>query len=147
MEHRARQGLAAIVATTHLTLPVATPFTSAPGSFVQVADFGAFTKQNAGTRVRISWTGTPIGGNAFACQFQLRVDGNTPPTGDGTSYAGTGGAPGTDGGFSTTADVYDLSGLSAGAHEITVWIRQVGVGSCVLQAGGYGASLYVDELS
>jgi len=47
----------------------------------------------------------------------------------------------------TTADLYDLAGLSAGAHDITVWIRQVGTGNCVLQAGGYAASLYVDELN
>jgi len=126
-------------------MPAATPETAAAGDYVQVADFGTFTKQNANTRVRISWTGTPISGSAFACQFQLRVDATPPPAGDGTSFAGVG--FGTNGAFGTTADVYDLAGLSAGAHDITVWIRQVGTGNCVLQAGGYAASLYVDELN
>jgi hypothetical protein len=133
--------------TTRLTTSTQNFFTTSDLLFHERQTLGTFTKDNAGTRVRVTWQAPAwirSSGGTPSCTFQLRVDG-TKDTGS-TSTAvepGEGGDAvlsldeGIAFGEAPIQDTADFAGLAAGPHTVTVWVRGVDGATCVVNPGSF----------
>jgi hypothetical protein len=108
-----------------------------------IRTIGSFTKLNAGTAVEVTWNslqrniGAPAN-NTF-CQWQVRIDGAVA-TGLDSSNSGA-----VMYGEHAPVLIHDRwTGLSAGTHTISIWLRGGG-GQCTDTWFGFEASTLVVE--
>ncbi len=109
----------------------------------KVRVLGSFTKQSAATDILIEWNDHVLVTDSF-CHYQLRVD-DLKDNGSATlPYDHTAGGNSVNyatGSFATTA-VFD--GLSAGTHELSVYVRGFGTG-CELNDGNFSNTAIITE--
>lgn len=146
---------------THLTIDINGYFVEGPGSsvltysgstsatpsfpptFTSFRTVGTFTKLSASTDIHATLlshmdnTGT-VG---TFCQFQLRID-NLMPDGGLPSYGG--GAVGY-GDAQSYVDSGHWTGLGAGTHTVSIWLRGNSGGLCYDNFGNFGRQVLIEE--
>jgi len=119
-------------------------------AYALVRTLGSFTKQQAGTVVKLTWTSHGSVQGSF-CDFQLRIDGTTDEgTTDLVGLTGAGravlwntfGTPAMGYPFSVSA-VY--AGLGAGARNVEVYVRGFAT-MCNLNDGNFPELVIVEEM-
>ena len=114
------------------------------GVYEQIETIGTFTKVYADTDVLLQWRADGTVSGAW-CEFQLRVDGAKDTGSTSTSFEATsGGSAVLRATFMPISVPALFPGLSAGDHEVTVWVRGAAVG-CGLNANDFGQDLLVTE--
>jgi hypothetical protein len=86
------------------------------------------------------------GGAGSVCEFQLRVDGNKDTGSASTGFESTSGASAvlyTT--FSPVAVTGIFTGLAAGNHAVSIWVRAVGATECGNNNGNFGQDVWVEE--
>jgi len=122
---------------------------SSPSTTIKfLRNAGAFTKQQAGTAVKLTWIGHgSVAG--LSCFYQLRVNGQTE---SGTSSL-TGGAIVNNYDSADENDVQQFAvtayfqDLPAGVLDIDVWDRGVSASACTLNPGNWTHTIYVEEVN
>ena len=120
---------------------------SVSNAYEQVESIGTVTKLQAGTVLRVAVNDTVgadgLQGGAVGCALQLRIDG-VNDTGSSSTNADTG-SEAVIGAYTTeifpATIVTDFTGLPAGTHTLSLWLRAPyirGGGYCY---EGYGADL------
>lgn len=119
-------------------------------NFVLAKTIGTFTKGAAGSTIKLTWTGTPVVASAFYCSWELRIDGADDSGATNTSFNIVSGAftlasqNATTPGSASAIGVW--SGLATGTHTVTIWVRQLGAGSCVLNNGNFPNDILAEEM-
>jgi hypothetical protein len=124
-------------------------------TFHQRIRLGTFTKDSGESRVRITWQGPAWieGTSDGTCAYQLRVDGSKDTGSTNSAYeAGEGGDAvlwlhnGATFNEGAITDTVYFTGLSAGSHEITMWVRGTGNPTCFINPGVFTMTTYVEEM-
>jgi hypothetical protein len=109
-----------------------------PGVFEPLLTVGSFTKLRSESDIVLHWTGHATT-TASHCNFQLRIDGAHDGANTGTAVMQGAGQ------FGVTAL---FTGLPAGAHTVSIWVRGLGNATpprCGLNPGNYPTSILVEE--
>ena len=132
-------GPTGVIATTVVVYSTTTT-DATPGTAKEVRTFPSFTKANAGTKIQVVWN-SHVSANGGFCNFQVRVDGVQPSTNDfGAVVSGA-----TPTNFYPVSTTNVTSGLAAGTHTLSLWIRGVGATSCTENPGNYERTITVTE--
>lgn len=137
-------------ATTKRTVDASQPGefnTAATSALAKVRDLGTFTKDQAGTVIRLTDADDDASPSGTYCTFQLRIDdANT----DGSTSTGFGGFTG----FEATLDSTDavpvvltglFTGLGTGTHTVSLWAAATGSATCEENVGNFRHALLVEE--
>jgi hypothetical protein len=107
-------------------------------TYEQLDDLDSFSKAYEGTTIKLTWTdhvatgGTP--GTSF-CDYQVRVDGDVPDADARAVNYDT----------EQAVELTEIfSGLAAGSHDLTLWVRGNGT-SCSVNHGNFTQSVLVEE--
>ncbi|HNQ87805.1 MAG TPA: hypothetical protein PKM73_04135 [Verrucomicrobiota bacterium] len=94
-------------------------------SFKKVADIGTFVKQMAGSTIEVTFNGRTyiesMAGGATGATFELRIDNNATPNGRARSSLRRAEAGDTDGVPTSITGIF--TGLTAGSHVVSMWVR------------------------
>ncbi len=129
---------------TRLDYSGATPVVT-DGSFQKVRDVGVFTKAAADTGVQLTWQSPVFKSlpSPASCVWQVRVDG---VNGSGTtSLSGADAVVYMEQQAVTWVDYF--SGLAAGPHTVSIWVRGTGGTTCGDNSGNFPRSVFVEEMS
>ena len=140
------QGVSGVTNVTRL--PVASNSAVAPEiDYELLRDVGAFTKQAAGSRIKLTWNGrnSGTGTGEWFCDFQLRIDTSAPGGAGGRAVVLDAGSTANE---ESSAPTAFFSGLSAGVHQVEIWVRgNTGfTTSCATAEGGFEDEIYVEEM-
>jgi hypothetical protein len=147
-------GPSGITKVTRLVTTAQDNFAPTDNDFHQRLTLGTFTKDAAATRVRALWQGPAWIEGGSTCTYQLRIDGKKDTGSVNPAYEpGEGGdsvlwlANGATFNENAIADTADFTGLAAGTHTITVWVRGVSnPSSCFINPGVFTMTVLVDEM-
>ena len=113
-----------------------------------VSEVGPFTKNQAGSRIKLIWNGTGQVDSAGAgfCDFQLRIDGLPPGGEGGRGIVFANGQAVAESAISTVAY---FGGLTPGAHQVDIYVRSnpaTTTRCTVAPGGGFEDEIFVEEL-
>jgi uncharacterized coiled-coil protein SlyX len=105
--------------------------------FIQLRELGSFNKLQASTDIRLTWASHVTQSGSGFCNFQPRIDGDFGEN----SY---GAIINTEDTHIPVSVTQSYSGLDAGTHTVSLWVRGQGNG-CEDNPGNYPREVFIEE--
>ena len=133
----------ALVTTNVSRLNYSGSTSATPGNFEKLRDVGDFTKVSGDTGVKLTWQSHVDMSAGVSCTWQIRV--NDLNGVGGSAFTGTQAV--TNSSNREALSVVDIfSGLAAGTHTVSIWVRGAGSPTCRDNGGNFERSVLVEEM-
>jgi hypothetical protein len=119
---------------------------TATGNFELIRTVGNFTKQRAGSTLRLDWSAHSTRAAGLFCHYQLRIDGRANDGDNAVNYQGD--QEGNVVSYSldeSVATFAEFAAVPAGVHTVQIYLRSLGGSTCTLNFGNFNQQVVVEE--